>query len=1519
MTVEKDWFSYLFEPTTLLADLKNLSDGQKVSLMKQFLSQAEMHDRRTANSSAAGAICVPDLQPQIQDTLLLPEEQQVYDKSKMLDTLALQIAASFNFHVNLFSGVVTELPLRLSSRLYRTLFLTVLAYSKDNGRPACSTTPYDLGPWESMEPLVAFTAFAYHLWCLQVAFSISLLPQPFRNMTPVVAGLQEVPDVAFLPDSRADLEAIMMRREESVARLVALSDLLQTEDRESSERSAVPLVTRPRASCFRFTTLRKPLFTDQADYVDALPRTRLLISTNFALGRLAFQHCLIDRAAKYFHVAHENLLIEKLSCIEEVDATPSLIEAYLAACQSYLVVPPSLDSETGDAEHITQALPATRTSPVKVVEEFCEYLVRELSRPADDTDFLSLSTFDSPTKQTLRISPSRAPPKDKRGSSKARKVSRSSLDALLEILRQDVQLSTRPDLDQYSTSCTVPLGVGPRFRTEQLTFAALRRLAGICRSRHSDPKGGTVSKSKARAKDLTMLRNLFLEWKTFYSKLVVSNAINAILMGSGFLSSPLIDELLATSAHTEESTGGDFAFTAVLDQDIAVEYLFDELSSLLQSRTAAANKAVPSQLFLHAKAQVSELLQFVGHLLVSVAQRSPVDVAASTDDLGPATRLMATTEAVLSSTLFEQLPESLRSFVQSTTTKLTPNPNLQRGAPSHLPDPAAPCAPFWPEDAPFGGGSSQGGGNAFPYNQQQQQDVDMRCVAATNRQSLPPSANDLATSRALLTSSDPTQIVRAAEEFLSFGWLPFDLLRQDAAWLPALLNLLRFSTPPAGFAFPAPQPLNDMPSMASGRRGFLSQADSQAGGSGSPGSGFISHELAHQQQQHLAELFASALTDQPPWCINALLLLAQGIVSRQHRLDLSTAHLLCCAALRQLPPNLAAAGVRDRPSASPVLWMRSLPRWLRSALDHELFLLDLLETSCAPSPSIVRRPGFNLDRAELVGRAKSLLLQAAGLSNDLGPDALISDELVAACACLLLLVGDYNFLTPRSPPAGPGELALPPAVFPMPASGFPALGPLEILRALMRLHYEVLAAVTGNGPTNGEEKETKQPANDRSPLTAAAHDLCFLLLGQKCLTGREPSAPSFAPTSSMESAGATWGMTPFGQSRWRPKDCPGGVSESSLGNGSGPANTSATLSGNSAGGGGSNPPSAAVSFESFAFLVWLLANCEPHPGSVSASDQREQEQHQQLQIHPLHNLLDCLLTCLAALLDILAPSFTPGWDFHLTPKLFLEHASTAVLPDNTDIGVFEQSPLGWRDIWPTSLPPASSKISPTTLYRLLDFCLDRAITRTPWRPDWLLLKADLEFASATSNGVPPRNVLNLLLEAGMVTSNFFSQPVPPSLYTERVVRLMVECCQSMGLIGEAVVLCQLAPNRSLLKLGVRLIESMCSGTSVSPESNGPNGPPATDDVAGRGNNQQPRPATSLDALDSLTDYIWELDLLEALANLEHERGSLSKRTKYLECINQPELSTCNAPEIVELTQLKRTSEFLRFLTRTYLA
>lgn len=168
MTVETDWLSYLFNPTSLLNDLdkKRLSDEHRVSLMKHFLSQAELHDRRTAAAST--------VVPRDDGLVVVPADFSAgsagYDKSRMLDRLALQIAASFHFSVNLFSGPVTELPLRLSSRLYRCLFLTLLeenGHTKDAVNLMC-TTPYDLGPWDGLEPTLAFATLSYHLWCLQV-------------------------------------------------------------------------------------------------------------------------------------------------------------------------------------------------------------------------------------------------------------------------------------------------------------------------------------------------------------------------------------------------------------------------------------------------------------------------------------------------------------------------------------------------------------------------------------------------------------------------------------------------------------------------------------------------------------------------------------------------------------------------------------------------------------------------------------------------------------------------------------------------------------------------------------------------------------------------------------------------------------------------------------------------------------------------------------------------------------------------------------------------------------------------------------------------------------------------------------------------------------------------------------------------------------------------------------------------------------------------------------------------------
>lgn len=117
----------------------------------------------------------------------------------------------------------------------------------------------------------------------------------------MVAGLSEVPDMAFLPDSRADLEAILVRHEESALRLTGLL---------KDAKSVV--ITRPRSASFkgpeRNSGLGEGNSRDGMDEgPDILPPNRILAACSFALGRLAFQHRLIQQATELFQTAYVNL------------------------------------------------------------------------------------------------------------------------------------------------------------------------------------------------------------------------------------------------------------------------------------------------------------------------------------------------------------------------------------------------------------------------------------------------------------------------------------------------------------------------------------------------------------------------------------------------------------------------------------------------------------------------------------------------------------------------------------------------------------------------------------------------------------------------------------------------------------------------------------------------------------------------------------------------------------------------------------------------------------------------------------------------------------------------------------------------------------------------------------------------------------------------------------------------------------------------------------------------------------
>lgn len=104
---------------------------------------------------------------------------------------------------------------------------------------------------------------------------------------------------------------------------------------------------------------------------------------------------------------------------------------------------------------------------------------------------------------------------------------------------------------------------------------------------------------------------------------------------------------------------------------------------------------------------------------------------------------------------------------------------------------------------------------------------------------------------------------------------------------------------------------------------------------------------------------------------------------------------------------------------------------------------------------------------------------------------------------------------------------------------------------------------------------------------------------------------------------------------------------------------------------------------------------------------------------------------------------------------------------------------------------------------------------------------------------------------------------------------MVECCQCMGLFGEALVLCQLAPEQSLIRTGLQMIDSLRPSSPPSaPNGNGEpdiSANPPTDKAA----------VVSLDCLDNMADFFWDLDLLEALTTLEFKQGSLSRRNTFM--------------------------------------
>ncbi|KAH9281350.1 Integrator complex subunit 8 [Echinococcus granulosus] len=1204
MTANKDWLAYVLEPHTLLTDLGHLTDDYKVSLMRSFLAQAECHDRRLSSVSVGEEEKLNSENPS-------PSLNAIpinYDKSRTLDCLAVVIAAHFRFNVNLFAGMITELPLRLASRLYRMLFHTLLERnsrgSTESGG-AC-TTPYDLGPWDSLEPTLAFATLVYHLWCLQVALSDSMLSLPNRDMTPAVWGLSEVPDQAFLQDSRADREALLMRHEESALRV---HDLLR---RLQANESAVS-VARPTPASLAITR------TVSGGEVP-LSANRLVAGTSFTLGRLAFQHNLLERATELFILAQKAIAAAKLEYIEEAGMTSLLVKSYLTCCQQ---------------QQLPRLLPTP--SPITghwhLVDVFCTTLRQSLD--ANDPELFSLLAFSIP-------SPVRA---NLRGSSSSSSSSMGEVEkgtAKGKFLQEDLIAALEVDISM-SRSTVLQLGFGLRRYLQQLIHEALVTLTARC--------------ANSPRKEITHLRRVFHDWRSFYTKVVVSNGMKGILQSSSVQSAAFCETLLSV-------TGVDDAPS--IDAKEAAGILFTGLDRLLCGDSTGK----------------TEVINFIGDFLVRI--RLMLSGGRST---AASRTAMVFVDALAGSALMNSLPTDFQTITEA----LQKDRRLDKQAPDYLfndlPDVAAGCTLPPP-----------------------------LVVPQVHRGHLYPETRTTSPFSLLITSSNPKIVLNACTDLLNTG-LSVEVILRSGGWVDTILpSVIKWITP------------SDLPSKQ--------RRDASSTGGLPP--------------RHLYEFLAVAL-ENGQCCLPPLLLLLRAIDFRRERGDYEAATAFCVAANHVLPPlgQGAPGGPTGGGGGGGALWRRSLPRWIRGIMEHEAVVVDLLKSMNCNSFSFTSSQ-LRVEEAELVSRCKAIL------ANDLGPDAVISDDLVSCAACYLL-IKEPAFLSTLG--SGP----------PM----------LEFITCLHKLSME----------------------KEKSPL--AVRDLCINRLSiwlRPILEVPSPLPPPPPPSRMSRDPRHLATVTGAG------------------GSGS-PALTS-------------NTPIPPPNTDPLRFLVRLLT---------------------QVQGDGVHRrLLDCFITCLAGCFMSIQPLF------------------------KTDT---------IAEIW-LSLPPLSG-VAPQALAETLQFALTCGISAEPRNVKWLLLQADLQMASTNADS---RAVLSLILQAAAVASDYFARPVPSSVFTERTLAAMVQCCRSLGCIGESIVLCQFGSDRrALVTTGLQIIESLrCEGNLALPYT--------------------------FDSLDGIAAFLWNLDLLEALANLQFSNCSQSKRTTFLRCITQPEVNASNTREILQMTRNKRATEFLRHLS-----
>ncbi|KAK6184710.1 hypothetical protein SNE40_007123 [Patella caerulea] len=198
-------------------------------------------------------------------------------------------------------------------------------------------------------------------------------------------------------------------------------------------------------------------------------------------------------------------------------------------------------------------------------------------------------------------------------------------------------------------------------------------------------------------------------------------------------------------------------------------------------------------------------------------------------------------------------------------------------------------------------------------------------------------------------------------------------------------------------------------------------------------------------------------------------------------------------------------------------------------------------------------------------------------------------------------------------------------------------------------------------------------------------------------------------------------------------------------------------------------------------------------------------------------------------------------------------------------------------LWPTAILNASA-IDGGSISDVLTQLMQHSLEVNPTQPFWLRTQADIYFAHNQYS-----SAMKYYLECGVVATDYFSSPVPKTLYDDQVYRKMIKCCSYLQCHTQVAVLCG-------------FLDEVDYGTAF----------------------KALQERTCYDAMDAYYPCIWDMAILEHLTHLHTKRGELEKCKAAMKAIGQMDVNCSNPEETLRRAVLTRKTKFLRALAKQYI-